>query len=543
MLNMMNSKFLLFYLIIANFGLIFILLFSELNHVLTSFFGMFILSFPVGFVSIHYFKKKPYSPPVIIITSIVFGFVLNSLWSVSSSYFLIHPIITLIPYLLTNGVLFYYQIIKYLSANSVELNNYNFENFTKFTKNDIFFLVFIFISIILFVSITYYYPEPIRTGDLGRYHVEISEDFLKFSKIDLSLVNQGQGYGYPIGFHSNVASYSDLFHIDPKLMSQTFILFLLYLVFVIFTTISYVLSRSLIISISVMTAFFFIPQVDHWTSLFGTIFPGLGPYLLGLLYALTGLFLLILIKQKNNFLFFITTISLFLGIVYVYPPLIIYFGFGVLFYSLMTYGEIKTKTIDLVKDLKFFKLRNFNFLHISFALIIFSTFFNRLYDISIYIVKSADPINGAIGYSNSYVYKSNPDSEFFVIFAIIIIFVGLFYFKSSKLIACILFSITIIPSVVIFFLPLDVYFVPFKVSLLIPIFSWLLVGIFITELNDRLIQNKFVNNVKSFKNLILTFFVNYHVLSVSFLIVSLIFFGSNILDIVDLNGYYYEYLK
>ena len=209
----------------------------------------------------------------------------------------------------------------------------------------------------------------------------------------------------------------------------------------------------------------------------------------------------------------------------------------------MTYGEIKTKTIDLVKDLKFFKLRNFNFLHISFALIIFSTFFNRLYDISIYIVKSADPINGAIGYSNSYVYKSNPDSEFFVIFAIIIIFVGLFYFKSSKLIACILFSITIIPSVVIFFLPLDVYFVPFKVSLLIPIFSWLLVGIFITELNDRLIQNKFVNNVKSFKNLILTFFVNYHVLSVSFLIVSLIFFGSNILDIVDLNGYYYEYLK
>jgi hypothetical protein len=545
MLNstMMNSKFLLFYLIIANFGLIFILLFSELNQTLTSFFGMLILSFPVGFVSIHYFKKKPYSSPVIIVTSIIFGFVLNSLWSTSSSYFLIHPIITLIPYLITNGVLFYYQIIKYLSANSIELNNYNFESFTKFKKNDVFFLVFISISMILFVSITYYYTEPIDTGDLGRHHVRISEDFLKFSKVDLTHVNQGQGYGYPIGFHSNVASYSDLFHIDPKLMSQTFILFLLYLVFVVFTTASYVLSRSLIISISVMTSFFFIPEVDYWTSLFGTIFPGLGPYLLGLLYALTGLLLLIVIKQKNNFLFFITLISLFLGIVYVYPPFIIYFGFGVLFYLIIQYGKIKTKTIDLVKDLQFFKLRNFNFLHILFGLIIFNTFFNRVYEISLYIVKSADPINGAIGYSNSYVYKSNPDSEFFVVFAIIIIFVGLFYFKSSKLIACILFSITIIPSVVIFFLPLDVYFVPFKVSLLIPIFSWFLVGIFIRELNDRLIQNEFVNTVKSFKNSILTIIINYHVLSVSFLIASLIFFGSNILDIFDLNSYYYQGMK
>ena len=143
---MMNSKFLLFYLIIANFGLIFILLFSELNHVLTSFFGMFILSFPVGFVSIHYFKKKPYSLPVIITTSIIFGFVLNSLWSVSSSYFLIHPIITLIPYLLTNGVLFYYQIIKHLSANSIELNNYNFESITKFKKNEWHSLIPFFIN-------------------------------------------------------------------------------------------------------------------------------------------------------------------------------------------------------------------------------------------------------------------------------------------------------------------------------------------------------------------------------------------------------------
>ena len=72
-----HSKFVLFYLIIANIFLSVIFLYPELNHLGLSFIGMLVLSFPVGFLSIHYFKKNSYPISIIISTSIVFGFVLK----------------------------------------------------------------------------------------------------------------------------------------------------------------------------------------------------------------------------------------------------------------------------------------------------------------------------------------------------------------------------------------------------------------------------------------------------------------------------------
>ena len=117
--------------------------------------------------------------------------------------------------------------------------------------------------------------------------------------------------------------------------------------------------------------------------------------------------------------------------------------------------------------------------------------------------------------------------------------------KRSRLIACVFFSIIILPTFSSFFPSLELYLIPLRMNYFVVLFTWFLLGTFVYEFNDRLIKNqtKSINSEKLLNKVSLKFFMKTHVLHVSFLIISLIIFGSSILDISDMNSYFYEIFR
>jgi len=458
---------------------------------------------------------------------------LTSFWLIGSNVFFINPILALIPYLISNIVIFSLFINQYRK----KLKNKSTEKILeKFTLSDLFLLILIFTPITLFVFILNSFVEPIGTLDLG-FHVKLANIILEQGNLEPSFLEDFE-WSYPLGFHITLASLSNLFQIEVYLMSQILILFVLYLIFTAFTTISYIITRSITITLGISMAFFFIPQGLYGSSLFGTFIIGLGPWLLASLYASLGLLILLLFTHKNNFTFYILSIAFFLGILSTYPPLVVYFSLGIFIYFFIQIKEIKTKAKKSIKYYSIFNFKKFNFIHFILIIFFVGFFYSQIYEMPFRIIDNPDTRGAALGFSTALVFHDILTYQIFLILLVITSLSHIFYLKKSYFIAIIFLTILVVTTFSSFFPRIELFLVPLRMNYFTILFSWLLAGTMIFEINERLIKKLFLSESSLSKSR-LKIIIQKHLIPIIFLVVSLIIFNESILELINIESDFY----
>jgi len=546
-----NLNFFLVYSVFSIFLFLFIIIYPDSIGLPLAFISILVFSFPIGYVTLLPFKEKLDASFLSIIPlCLCLGFIMNYLWILSVSSFTLNKFVFFSLFFLSIGILIYLKFKTRVSSkhkivfDTLEIKKRDSFNIFK-KNNEKFLLILFFIPSILYLSVFTYFPDPIDHTDLAHVHDRLTNSILQKGLLDPYWLT-GENIGYPIGWHVTTVGFINLFNIESLQMGYVVLGVASFLIYGLLLSISYFLTRSVLIATASSTAFFFAPLGDPQGYLYGTFVNALAPFNLGLLCIVSALCIFILLNNKSNKQFLWILLLLFIGTGLAYPPLIIYFIIWVALYLIIKDKEIKNFEFKSAKNIfKHLKISSFNLSHLVFVIVIVGTLVGELYVIQYNIVNDAlnslnkFPESAQLTFSAGFTYVDLPSTKFFVPLLIIFSMVNLFYFKEGKYFSLIAITSILIASFASYSF-YEGFFVPRRINVFIVPFTWILFGLIIRQ-TEILIYKKIPIQFQNFKtsNKIFQKFFDFLIerhLTIIFIVLTIIIFTPHVERVVDLFG-------
>lgn len=334
------------------------------------FFFTLIFCFPTGyaaFLPFNSIKSHPLFVRLPIYLSV--GYVLNNFWSFFLSPFTIQPHVTLTLVLIATLVILFYlintrnQIKKnqketrkqILKSTFLSLNFGN--NPSKHIWNILFFCVFV--AFALFILFKFQgFGWPFYHDVMGHSAFTSLQIFGDGLTIQFPLATQSQFY-YPLGMHFFAANLSVFFDNSPPLVFLAIGAITIFLITTIIASITYVLTKSLWLSLIVILASLNIHSSwVHFSYLWGMILQG-GAYtmLTGFLFIFLLILVLLVIREKRNTSYLVFIILLVAAGAIIYPTTLIYSAIIITSFLISGFSKKGIKDIFSERD---FSIRSIN---------------------------------------------------------------------------------------------------------------------------------------------------------------------------------------
>lgn len=526
------------------------------------------LSLPVGYLALYPLRTQFNIPSIGMVPFyLAVGFILNFIWSLSVSPFTLNPIFLFSLFQISIISIFYIKIKKYMIKKNILKSSSKEKLKSSLLSTDakkwIIVTSLFLISIILFVTISEKYPNPLPYSDLTTYHSILAQAILEHGNLSHTLTDAKildfhsrliSTIAYPIGFHVNIVSYSQLFDLALPQTAHLILIISTLLIFGVLISTSFFMTRSILITISSMAAFFYVifPRIDQ-PFLFFNISDGGGTIQLGILCFVSSLFLLLSCKKKYKPSFLLILFMLFLGTGFSHPSLIPYFLILIISYFIAYFRKILPFSSKLCKQILHKpNFKSFNVLYflriVLFVGMIVGMIVGEIYLIQINIIESANYPVSKYDFSTGHTFnvESNLIPSYFLFTLIVTSLFYLFYIKKYSFypLAMILLFLTTI-TVSSFGIYLSIFAPSRFTSLLVPM-TWILLGMLITQIRYSLLSkiNKLNKKYYFYSNVLGKLYHSFLFYSpLIFLIISLSIFTQNIMPVFDMNSAYYENLK
>jgi hypothetical protein len=310
--------------------------------------------FPIGYALLLPINNSLQAIPLIrLVIYLSTGFALYFLWAYFTSVFTINPLSTYF-LLLVSSIIIGYNFFKtnhkietkVIEQHDDSVAGYKIrisipildKKFVSIHIRDILFLVFFVTSFFYIISYVEFHSWP-PFGDSERHAQITAMQIINGRFIDHVPFSPDLKFNYPLGIHFFAANLSLLYDIPPPqiiwLLSGTG----MYLFSLVILSITYILTRSTLLSAAVLLAGLHTGTGNLETFLWGYFFNGVLPTLLGFFVIFLLILLLVTIKQKDQIeKMIIFGIIIFSGII-LYITTITYMALFVLVYTLVNFPK------------------------------------------------------------------------------------------------------------------------------------------------------------------------------------------------------------